>query len=133
MRFVTWIITLPIALVAVLFAISNRDVVTFALWPLPFTLEAPIYLATLLALVVGFLAGGLITWSGQGVHRRNARRRAERVGYLERELKEAQAHAAAAEKRLAEMSRPASGPGVPLATATLPVPAGTTPPAQTMH
>nr|WP_211112232.1 LapA family protein [Azospirillum soli] len=113
----TWIITLPIALVAVLFAISNRDLVTLSLWPLPFTLEAPIYLATLLALLVGFVAGGFITWNAQRRHRRRARRGAERVFYLERELKETQARAAAAEKRLAEQNRPVSGPALPAVTA----------------
>lgn len=113
MRFIALIITVPIAVVAVLFAISNRDVVTLSLWPLPFTLEAPVYLATLVALVVGFLAGGVVTWNAQRRHRRRARRASDRVGYLERELKETQARAAAAEKRLAEQSRPVSGPGLP--------------------
>ena len=123
MRFLTWIITLPIALVAVLFAISNRDLVTLSLWPLPFTLDAPVYLATLVALLVGFMAGGFVTWNAQRRHRRRARRSADRVFYLERELKETQARAAAAEKRLAEQNRPVSGPALPAVTA----PAATAP------
>ncbi|AWK86290.1 lipopolysaccharide assembly protein LapA domain-containing protein [Azospirillum thermophilum] len=110
MRYLTWIITVPVALVAVLFAISNRDMVTLSLWPLPFTLDAPLYLAALLALAVGFLAGGFVTWNSQRRHRRRARREGDRVVFLEREVKEAQARAAAAEKRLAELSRPVSGP-----------------------
>lgn len=109
MRFLSWIITLPIALFAVLFAISNRDPVTFALWPTPFTLQAPVYLATLLALVVGFVAGGFIAWANQHRNRARARRAEDRVYYLERELQETQARAAAAEKRIAELSRPVSG------------------------
>lgn len=113
MRFIALIITVPVAVAAVLFAISNRELVTLSLWPLPFTLEAPVYLATLVALVVGFLAGGLVAWYSQGRNRRRARRSSDRVAYLERELKETQARAAAAEKRLAEQSRPVSGPGLP--------------------
>ena len=109
MRFFSWIITLPIALFAVLFAISNRDTVTFSLWPTPFTLEAPIYLATLLALVVGFVAGGFIAWAAQHRNRARARRAEDRVFYLERELQETQTRAAAAEKRVAELSQPVSG------------------------
>ncbi|HYH17203.1 MAG TPA: LapA family protein [Azospirillum sp.] len=114
MRYLTWIITLPIALAAVLFAISNREAVTLSLWPLPFTVEAPVYLATLIALLVGFIAGGVITWMGQGRHRRRARAQSDRAYTLERELKETQARAAAAEKRIAELTRPAAGqPRVP--------------------
>lgn len=113
MRFIALIITVPIAIAAVLFAISNRGVVTLSLWPLPFTLDAPVYLATLVALAVGFLAGGIVAWNAQRRHRRRARRASDRVSYLERELKETQARAAAAEKRLAEQNRPVSGAGLP--------------------
>ncbi|HEY0832997.1 MAG TPA: LapA family protein [Azospirillum sp.] len=114
MRYLTWIITLPIALAAVLFAISNREAVTLSLWPLPFTVEAPVYLATLIALLVGFVAGGIITWLGQGRNRRRARTQGDRAYHLERELKEAQARAAAAEKRIAELTKPVAGqPRVP--------------------
>ncbi|CAO3413917.1 lipopolysaccharide assembly protein LapA domain-containing protein [Azospirillum doebereinerae] len=130
MRYLTWIVTLPIALIAVLFAVSNRDVVTWALWPLPFTLEAPLYLAALLALLAGFLAGGFIVWNAQRRHRRRARRESDRVLFLEREVKEAQARATAAEKRLAELSRPVSGAGTGVG---LPVPAAPTSTATTVH
>lgn len=122
MRHLSWIVTIPVALVAILFAISNRGIVTLSLWPLPFTLETPVYLATLIALVVGFLAGGFIVWNSQRRHRRRARRESNRVLYLERELKEAQARAAAAEKRLAESTRPVSGPAGTLPGSALPVP-----------
>ncbi len=116
MRFIALIITVPIAVAAVLFAISNRGVVTLSLWPLPFTLDAPVYLATLVALAVGFLAGGIVAWNAQRRYRRRARRSTDRVSYLERELKETQARAAAAEKRLAEQTRPVSGASLPAPT-----------------
>lgn len=130
MRYISWIITLPIALFAVLFAISNQGTVTFALWPTPFTLEAPIYLATLLALLVGFVAGGFIAWANQHRNRVRARRAEDRVYYLERELQETQARAAAAEKRIAELTRPVSGQ--PRGTA-LPPPVDAAPQAPTVH
>ena len=122
MRHISWIVTLPVALVAILFAISNRGIVTLSLWPLPFTLDTPVYLAALVALLLGFLAGGFIVWNSQRRHRRRARRESNRVLYLERELKEAQARAAAAEKRLAESTLPFSGP-LPGSSGGLPVPA----------
>lgn len=131
MRHLSWIVTIPVALAAVLFAVSNRDVVTLSLWPLPFTLAAPVYLATLVALLLGFLAGGFVVWNSQRRHRRRARRESNRVLFLEREVKEAQARAAAAEKRLAETTRPVSGPvGTP--AGGLPVPAAG-PSAPTVH
>lgn len=109
MRLLSWLIGLPLAVVAALFAVSNKGATTFALWPLPFTVEAPLYLATLIALVGGFVIGGFIAWAGQGGARRRARRLADRVYNLERELKETQARAAAAEKKLAEKTAPVSG------------------------
>ncbi|MGQ9366718.1 lipopolysaccharide assembly protein LapA domain-containing protein [Azospirillum sp. ST 5-10] len=121
MRYLTWIVTIPIAVVAVLFAVSNRETVVFTLWPTPFSLEAPLYLATLVALVVGFLAGGFIAWVAQGGNRRRARVQTDRVHYLERDLRESQARLAAAEKRIAEMTPPVSGQ--PRSAATLPAPA----------
>lgn len=113
-RYLSWIITLPLALCAVLFAISNRELVTLSLWPLPFTLDAPLYIASLLALVVGFLAGGSIAWFAQRHVRKQARRSSSRIKFLTAELKDVEERAAAAEKRLAEMARPVSGMPVPV-------------------
>lgn len=109
MRLFSWLIGFPLAVVAALFAVSNKGATTFALWPLPFTVEAPLYLATLIALVAGFVVGGFIAWAGQGGARRRARRLSDRVYNLERELKETQARAALAEKKLAEKTAPVSG------------------------
>lgn len=108
-RFASWLIGFPLAVTAALFAVSNKGMAVFALWPLPFTLEAPLYLATLAALVVGFVAGGFIAWFGQGGARRKARRLEDRAYLLERALSEAQSRAAAAEKALAEKTAPVSG------------------------
>lgn len=126
MRYLSLILTIPVAVLAVLFAVSNRGVVTFSLWPTPFTVDAPVYLATLAFLVVGFVFGGVITWLGQGRHRRRGRVMADRVAILERDLKDAQVRAATAEKRLAELNKPVSGQpraAVPAAPALAAAPA----------
>jgi uncharacterized integral membrane protein len=94
-RLVHWIVTLPVALVVVLFAVSNREGVTVTLWPLPVRLEAPLYLVVLLALVAGFLVGELIAWINAGRARRLARERARRIEALERELSATQARLSA--------------------------------------
>ena len=57
LRFPGWLIGIPFALLIALFAVSNRLVVPLALWPLPDTLDAPLYLVVLLALLVGFVVG----------------------------------------------------------------------------
>lgn len=57
MRFPGWVIGIPVALVIALFAVSNRAVVALALWPLPDTLDAPLYLVVLAAVLVGFILG----------------------------------------------------------------------------
>ena len=51
-RIAFWLIGLPLAIVAVLFAISNRTPVVFELWPLPFELEAPRFLPVLAAALI---------------------------------------------------------------------------------
>lgn len=45
-----------------LFAASNPQMATLALWPLPFTLDAPLYLAAFAPFLTGALIGGLVVW-----------------------------------------------------------------------
>lgn len=46
-----------------LFAASNPQPAVLALWPLPFTLETPLYLAAFGPFLIGALVGGLVVWS----------------------------------------------------------------------
>ncbi len=91
MKPVHWLVTAPIALLLVVFAVSNRETVTVTLWPLPVMLDAPLYLIVLLVLLVGFLVGQLVAWINGGRWRREARRRSRRIEALERELAATQA------------------------------------------
>jgi uncharacterized integral membrane protein len=96
MRLVHWLVTLPAAIVLVVFAVSNREAVTVAFWPLPARLGAPLYLVVLLALLAGFLVGEFVAWINARRARRLARERARRIEALERELAATQAGLAAA-------------------------------------
>ena len=96
MRLFHWLVTAPLAVVLIIFAVNNRDSVTLSFWPLPVTLQAPLYLVALLALLVGFLIGELIAWTNGRRWRRQARHSAKRVAELERTLA-AQAQAQAPE------------------------------------
>lgn len=90
MRLIYWSATLAIAIVLTAFAVPNRERVDVVLWPF-LTLEAPLYLVTLLALLVGFLVGAFIAWINGRHWRRTARQRARRIEALERELAATQA------------------------------------------
>lgn len=73
-------------LLAVLLAVSNAGVVVLALWPLPFTVAAPVYLLILSVLLVGMLAGLGIGWWAARHHRRRAREHGKEAARLDREV-----------------------------------------------
>jgi len=98
-RLFHWLVTAPVALVLIVFAVTNRDAITLNFWPLPVTLQAPVYLIVFLALLAGFLIGELVAWINGRRWRRQARHSARRVEALERELA-AKAPAADAAKEL---------------------------------
>src|SRR2546429_5373209 len=86
MRLVFWIVVALVAAVLALFAISNREAVALGLWPLPFELDLPLYLAILGALLIGFIAGVGVAWATGRHRRREHRRRGRRIAALERQL-----------------------------------------------
>lgn len=73
MNRLVWIITLPIALLVILFALMNRQEVTLSLWPLPWEIGAPLFLFTLGAIVFGFLFGAVVAWVSGGATRQRLR------------------------------------------------------------
>jgi uncharacterized integral membrane protein len=81
-RFLGWIIGGPLTLLLVMFAAANRHDVRLELWPLPWSLDLPAYLAVLGALALGLALGLIIAWSAGHRARRAARiqrRRADRA------------------------------------------------------
>ena len=54
---------LVLAIFLILFAVSNRDTVSVAFWPLPFLVDMPLYLLCVLSLVIGTLIGVLKRWN----------------------------------------------------------------------
>jgi uncharacterized integral membrane protein len=92
MKLLFWVVIALVAAVLALFAASNREAVALGLWPLPFVLDLPLYLAILAALLIGFIAGALSAWLAARRRRREGRRRGRRIAALERELAATQAH-----------------------------------------
>ena len=73
------IVLVPIAIVAVAFAVANRQVVTISFDPFSasepaFALAAPLFLQIFLLLMAGVIIGGIASWLGQAHYRKAARR-----------------------------------------------------------
>ncbi len=81
-KYLSWIITLPLTVIAVIFAVSNLHSIAVGFWPLEQTFSLPLYIAVLATFVVGFVCGGMVLWFSAGKTRRKARRlEFEAVGY----------------------------------------------------
>ena len=95
MKLIQWILVLTAAVVVVVFAIFNREVVTVSFWPFPVRVVLPLYLALLAAIFAGFALGAAVSWLSQGKRRRQARAQRRRLARLERDVAELHARAGA--------------------------------------
>jgi uncharacterized integral membrane protein len=87
-KHLSWIITVPVMLVVVVFALANRHAAMLRFWPFPWSTELPIYVIVLCCLLVGFLVGAAFAWLSAGPRRRRARETAERARELARQVAE---------------------------------------------
>ncbi|HLN22365.1 MAG TPA: lipopolysaccharide assembly protein LapA domain-containing protein [Patescibacteria group bacterium] len=95
MRLLTWLIGLPVGVVVVIFALSNRQTTALGLWPFADGVAVPVYVAVLAPLLAGLLLGLLLT-GFSGLRRRAALRfHTHRVRALEREVETLRAARAA--------------------------------------
>ena len=87
MKLFHWLVTVPLTVVLIDFALWNGGPTTLDFWPLPFTLETRIFVVVLVPLLAGFFIGEVTAWMHHGRNwRRIARRDAQRITELEREL-----------------------------------------------
>ena len=101
------------AIILILFAISNRTPVTLGLEPLPFVLDAPLYAAVLVAFVVGFLAAGITAFVVGGRGRRTRRHAVAEAKRLREEVA-ALKEAARAEAEARARAQALLGTGAPM-------------------
>ena len=81
------LLAVPVLIILVAFALSNRQVVQLGLWPTDITLNAPLSITILVASGLFFIVGALMTW-GAGVMTASRARQAERtVRQLEAEVR----------------------------------------------
>ena len=116
MKLLSRLVFVPVAAIVVVFAVTNRQPVSLELWPFPFAVDLPLYLAVLGALVIGILIGGSAQWLSDGRWRRKARAGERRAGALARELSRSREGSAPAGSSAAAPSRtpvPRLGPRSP--------------------
>ncbi len=82
MKYLIWIIFLPIAVVLIVFGVSNRASVPVDLWPFSLIIEVPLFALLIGALLSGVIWGGVSTWLRAGSARREARQNAREVRSL---------------------------------------------------
>jgi formate hydrogenlyase subunit 3/multisubunit Na+/H+ antiporter MnhD subunit len=77
-RIVNWIVGLPVAIVAVAFAVANREWIRVSFDPVsrdqPFaSITMPLWALFFAGIFVGLFAGWVAAWLGQSKHRKAAR------------------------------------------------------------
>ncbi len=75
-----------LAVVLVVFALSNKQPILLHFWPTDVVLQAPMSLTVLVAMGAAFLLGALFTWGGVLGQRRRARRAEDSVRLLEAQV-----------------------------------------------
>lgn len=114
MRVLVLIITLPLLLLLVLFAVSNTGPVDLRLWPFDFAWQVPLAGAVLGAALLAFLLGALVAWGSGLRYRAQARKMRNAARLLEAELAEMRAKQATV---VPNAANPAPVPGTALAPA----------------
>lgn len=89
-----WLITVPVAIVVVVFAVNNRGDASVDLWPFDLAIVWPLFAFVFIGAGVGFVLGAALMWLSSATTRRRARERGARVRELERALEAAERDAA---------------------------------------
>lgn len=90
-KIVTALILVPLAIVLIMFAVANREIVTVSLDPFDsvqpaFSLRMPLFVLIFVFLILGVLLGGFAAWLRQGHHRRASRALRSDISGLRREI-----------------------------------------------
>jgi hypothetical protein len=133
MKLLVRILFILFILIGVLIAVSNRQPVQLALWPLPHLVVMPLYLLVIGVLLLGVLGGlGMGWWAGRH-HRRRAREASGEAARLEREvqrLRQTETASAEPNRGLAPRDQKALERQSALVSSELSMPTGTRGPLQ---
>ncbi len=81
------LITAPLLLLLLLFALSNRQMVQVALWPTDWSVDVMLSVVVLGAAAIAFLLGALTVWLTELARRGRLRRAEQKVALLEEQLR----------------------------------------------
>jgi lipopolysaccharide assembly protein A len=84
----------PLAVLLVLFALSNWQIVALTLWPFDLAWEVPLSIAVLIIAALAFLLGAGVAWISSLPYRRQARRMEQTARLLQAELDDTKARLA---------------------------------------
>jgi uncharacterized integral membrane protein len=112
-RHFSWIVTIPMTVAVVVFALANRHDVVLYFWPFPWTRDLPLFVIVLCCLLIGFLLGAILAWMAGAPRRRRARQTAERARDLARQVTELQRRQQAAERAASVEAGRLAAPGAP--------------------
>ena len=80
MKRLRWLITVPLALIFIVFAVNNRHLIDVRLWPLELIVRWPLFVVVYIGVIAGFFAGAVIAWvSAVQRQRRTSQRRSEKA------------------------------------------------------
>ncbi|MBL8666506.1 MAG: LapA family protein [Rhodospirillales bacterium] len=119
-----WIAVIPLFLVVIVFSVTNHATTELSLWPaLTEPVPFPVYGIALVALFIGFVWGGIVSWFQSGSSRRRARELQRQHEADQREIVLLRDRL----NRLQESERQATIPLPPSEMRAAPPPAGSAP------
>lgn len=104
------IVLVPLAVLALAFAVANRQVTTVSFDPFSagepaFALVAPLFVLVFVLLMGGVVIGGVASWLGQGRYRSAARRAQREADDLRDEVERLRTELAIQARQVSEASR----------------------------
>ena len=90
-KLVFWLVLVPLAIIILMFAVANREIVTVSFDPFNATAPAasvsiPLFVLIFVLVILGVIIGGVAAWLRQSGYRRAARQRDADVTALRREI-----------------------------------------------
>src|SRR5690348_12665900 len=86
MKMISGFIGLLIVVIALCFALANRQSAIISLWPFGLTIQAPLCLLTLGTLFLGLIIGAILSWFLALSHRLEARRLRKDIALLNQKI-----------------------------------------------
>ena len=90
-KLVFWLILVPLAILVLMFAVANREIVTVSFDPFnanapAASVSVPLFVLIFVLVILGVIIGGVAAWLRQSGYRRAARQRDADVTALRREI-----------------------------------------------